>query len=239
MPKCHSTNDLAIEITENDDCLEGTMVITDWQTKGRGQRGNQWESEPKKNLTFSVIIKPGFLAVDRQFFLNIFTALAVLDTLTPYVPAGLRVKWPNDIYYQNQKLGGVLIENTVKGSHLFASVIGIGLNINQMEFKHENALSLACICERLFDLSALLNELAANIEKRYFQLKAEKFQAMKEAYMQQLFWYHELKWFKTDREFQAKIVGIDDFGRLQLLENFRINTYDLKEITYLINKNTG
>ena len=239
MPKCHSTNDMAIEIAEEEGCLEGTLIITDWQTKGRGQRGNHWESAPKKNLTFSVIIKPGFLAVDRQFFLNIFTALAVLDTLTPYAPAGLRVKWPNDIYYQNQKLGGVLIENTVKGSHLYASVIGIGLNINQMEFEHENAVSLAGIRERLFDLPALLNELAANIEKRYFQLKAEKFQAMKAAYIDRLFWSNELKWFKTDREFQGKIVGIDDFGRLQLLENFRIKSYDLKEITYLIDKETG
>ena len=239
MPKCHSTNDIANEIAENEECLDGTLVITDLQTKGRGQRGSQWESEPKKNLTFSIIVKPGFLTLDRQFFLNIFTSLAVIDTLTPYVTTGLKIKWPNDIYHQNLKLGGILIENTVKGSQLYATVIGIGLNINQQDFHHDQAISLAGICERLFDLQTLLNELIVNMEKRYFQLKAGKFQDLRNEYIDNLFWHNELKWFKTDREFQGKIVGIDDIGRLQLLVNLRIRSYDLKEIAYLIGKDTG
>ena len=239
MPKCHSTNDIANEIAENEECLDGTLVITDLQTKGRGQRGSQWESEPKKNLTFSIIVKPGFLTLDRQFFLNIFTSLAVIDTLTPYVTTGLKIKWPNDIYHQNLKLGGILIENTVKGSQLYATVIGIGLNINQQDFCHDQAVSLAGICERLFDLQTLLNELIVNMEKRYFQLKAGKFQDLRDEYIDNLFWHNELKWFKTDREFQGKIVDIDDIGRLQLLENLRIRSYDLKEIAYLIGKDTG
>ena len=238
MPKCHSTNDIAIEMAENDDCLEGTLVIADSQEKGRGQRGNQWESEPKKNLTFSVIIKPGFLALESQFFLNIFTSLAVVDTIMPHVGAGLKIKWPNDIYYQNQKLGGILIENTVKGPQLHATVIGIGLNINQLDFEHDQAISLAGICERMFDLPELLNELVMNMEKRYFQLKAGKFQALRDEYVQCLFWHNQLKWFKTDREFQGKIVGIDDSGKLQLLEGLQMKCYDLKEITYLIPKAT-
>ena len=235
MPKCHSTNDIATETAEKDDCLDGTLVITDRQTKGRGQRGNQWESEPNKNLTFSVILKPGFLTLDHQFFLNIFTSLALIDTLVSYVHTGLKIKWPNDIYYENMKLGGILIENTVKGSYLHATVIGVGLNINQVDFNCENALSLAGICERFFDLQTLLGELVMNMEKRYLQLKTEKFQALRSEYVERLFWYNQLKWFKTDRKFQAKIVGVDDLGRLQLMENFRIHSYDLKEVTYLIN----
>ena len=234
MPKCHSTNDIAIEIAEKDDCLDGTLVITDRQTAGRGQRGNLWESKPKKNLTFSVLLKPGFLPLDRQFFLNIFTSLAVIDTFRPFVVTGLKIKWPNDIYYQNMKLGGILIENLVKGAQLHASVIGIGLNINQVDFHHDNAVSLAGICERFFDLQTVLNKLVVNMEKRYFQLKAEKFQMLRNEYIDGLFWYNQLKWFKTDSVFQGKIVGIDDTGRLQLMEGIRIKSYDLKEVTYLM-----
>ncbi|MDN5212382.1 biotin--[acetyl-CoA-carboxylase] ligase [Fulvivirgaceae bacterium BMA12] len=234
MPICHSTNDVAIEIVENGDYLDGTLVIADTQLKGRGQRGNNWESEKKKNLTFSVIIKPGFLPLSHQFLLNIFTSLAVVDTLTPYVTSGLKIKWPNDIYHENQKMGGILIENTVKGTQLYATVIGIGLNINQLDFKVDNATSLSSICERFFDLQQLLKALVLNMEKRYFQLKNEKYDMLRHDYMKSLFWYNQLRWFKADRVFQGKIIGVDESGKLQLMENLQTRSYDLKEITYLI-----
>eukprot|EP01137_Pigoraptor_chileana_P015025 Opistho-2@5140 len=107
------------------------VIITDNQTAGRGQRGNVWEASIGENLTFSLILKPNFLKASEQFQLNVAVSLGVLDCLSEYIDEDLKVKWSNDIYFQNQKMGGILIENTLQGYQIGYSVIGIGLNINQ------------------------------------------------------------------------------------------------------------
>ena len=130
LPSCQSTNDEASALLVKDNAPEGLVVVTDNQMAGRGQRGNVWLAQPGQNLTFSLILKPSFLTATEQFWLNIAVSLGVYDALQPLIGVKLRVKWPNDMYAGSKKLGGMLIENTLHGYHIAASVVGIGLNIN-------------------------------------------------------------------------------------------------------------
>ena len=127
LPSCHSTNDVASDLLAEGNIAEGTVIITDHQTKGKGQRGNSWESEPGKNLTCSLILKPKFLPVQKQFELTVVSSLAIVHTLRDLGLPNAQVKWPNDIYYGNAKIAGILIENTVRANHLEYAVVGIGL----------------------------------------------------------------------------------------------------------------
>ena len=131
-----STNDYMIEQIRNGNInLEGTIVIADEQTSGKGMDINIWESEPGKNLTFSIFFKPDFLRADQQFLLNKSISLGVYDFIKSLVThQKVTIKWPNDIYVGDKKIAGILINNTIAGNELFYSVAGIGVNINQQKF---------------------------------------------------------------------------------------------------------
>ncbi len=237
MPKCHSTNDIAIELLEKEQVIEGTVVITNDQEKGRGQRGNTWVSAPGKNLMFSIVLKPTFLPIYQQFYLNIFTSLAILDCLKELVANDITIKWPNDIFFQEDKIGGMLIENTVKGSTMATSVVGIGLNVNQSDFEDLNHVtSLRNICEQKIDLSVLFSSLMQKIESRYLQLKNHKFEKLKEEYLNNMFGYQKIREFKDNQLFEGKIVGIDEVGKLLVMKHVNIEAYDLKEISFILNE---
>ena len=123
-----STNTVAIELLKKEELPEGTIIWADEQTKGRGQRGNSWESEPGTNLTISIILFPHFLKAEDQFLLSKVTSLAITDYLANRFNQ-VTIKWPNDIYVANDKIAGILIENSIIGSSFEYAVIGIGLNI--------------------------------------------------------------------------------------------------------------
>ena len=142
LPTCQSTNDETLQFLADGTAYEGDMVVTDGQTQGRGQRGNQWIAQSGQNLTFSLVLQPTFLLASEQFWLNMAVSLAVYDSLSPFIPAGLRIKWPNDIYVNDRKMGGILIENALQGYNLAHSVVGIGLNINQTQLGYPTATSL-------------------------------------------------------------------------------------------------
>lgn len=153
VPECHSTNDLALQLCQQSQVTDGTLIITSNQTKGRGQRGNSWLSSPGLNLTFSLIFRPMFLAISNQFYLNIFTSLAVHDYLRARTNATVAVKWPNDVLIDGQKISGILVENQIQGSHFQSIVAGIGVNINEQNFSPGvNATSLALKTGRSRDL---------------------------------------------------------------------------------------
>ena len=144
MPSCHSTNDSARELLLQHDTSEGTVVITDNQTAGKGQRGNSWFSAEGANLTMSLIMKPNFLTVSKQFYLNMISSLAVKRVLNDRLPdAHSQVKWPNDVLLNNRKVCGILIENGIKRQFLEYSVVGIGLNVNQKAFGLATATSMS------------------------------------------------------------------------------------------------
>ncbi len=234
LPSCQSTNDEAARLLQQNAAHEGTIVITDNQTAGRGQRGNSWQTTPGQNLTLSIVLKPHFLTATQQFNLNIAISVGIFDFLEPYLGTALKIKWPNDIYVENKKLGGILIENTLQNSRIESSIVGIGLNINQSDFVNLNATSLGQFTGQFYDLEYLLAELAEQLEKNYLLLRNNKFNALKVKYLQNLFRYQETHWFEYNGErLTGTIIGIDSLGRLAI-DIQGIRYFDFKEVQFVI-----
>lgn len=186
LPAVESTNSYAIELLKNVKPIEGTVVQTDYQTKGRGQRGAVWSSEPASNLALSIIFHPTFLSASESFYLYMIAALACYDTTSHLLADSqfeIQIKWPNDIYVNRMKLGGILIENKLQGDYVQSSVIGIGLNINQTLFEGLNAVSLKLLAGKSFEREYVRNTLFAAIEKYYLLLTNNAKQALHQAYL--------------------------------------------------------
>jgi BirA family biotin operon repressor/biotin-[acetyl-CoA-carboxylase] ligase len=182
-----STNNYVLEMLKKADVAEGALVWAKEQTGGRGQRGNTWLSEPHRNLTFSFILLP-HLPIENQFYLTKLVSLGIVDFVSGIlsqngISCEVRIKKPNDIYVNGQKISGILIENNIKGHDIVSSIIGIGLNVNQNEFKHvNNATSLSRISGKNFDLKDCLTNLCEYIEARYLQLKTNKIELLDKDY---------------------------------------------------------
>jgi BirA family transcriptional regulator, biotin operon repressor / biotin---[acetyl-CoA-carboxylase] ligase len=236
LPTCHSTNTLAAQMIQNQVVADGTIVITSNQTAGRGQRGNTWLTLPGQNITASFILKPTFLTATEQFNLNIAVSLAVHEFLSKYIQDDLCVKWPNDIYIKNQKLGGILIENVLSGVRISHSVIGIGMNINQTEFENNNATSLRNIYPKTeFDIEKLVAELSESLEKNYLELKNGYANRQKERYLRILYRYQEQHEFEKDEtRFLGTIIGVKEDGRLAVESGGELQFLDFKEIRFVI-----
>lgn len=234
MPECHSTNSLALELCQQSHAPEGTLVITDRQTAGRGQRGNTWEARPGMNLTLSVIVKPTFLAIKDQFLLSMVTSLAIHNYLTETCNEAVYIKWPNDILIKQFKICGILIENQLVGEQLTNAVIGIGLNINQRQFAVSGATSLSLVMGNDFDLQDVLDGLLSHLESRYLQLRQGKMKLLKEDYTKNLYRFNEHHTFQSGHEqFQGKILGVDEQGRLRVLIRDQEKDFGIKEISFV------
>lgn len=231
VPECHSTNSALAELLDRTDLPEGTVLITNHQTQGRGQRGNSWESGKGENLTFSLLLRPRFLTALNQFQLNVAIALGIADGLLNYLPSGLTLKWPNDIMMENRKVGGVLIENQTQGQQLSTAIIGIGLNVNQPELSHPGAGSLTQFVGRALDLNEVYQELLAGIEARYLSLRAGNYKGLHKEYVERLYQYNVSQEFESDgMSFIGTISDVDESGRLCVLVDGAIRKYSLKEI---------
>ena len=234
LPECTSTNRIAQDLMSQKCLSEGDIILTDFQTAGRGQRNNIWESAPGKNLTFSILLIPSFLYVSEQFSMNIFISLAIRDFLSEYLPEPLHIKWPNDLYYFSQKICGILIECNIKNNAIQSSVIGIGINVNQEKFVHENAVSMAQICGQTFDREELLKILAEKIEKRYLQLEKGNHEDLIQEYLQHLYWMGEPHTFWAGDYFEGTITGIDEWGQLAVsMPDHSIRYFGFKEIKFI------
>jgi len=234
VPECHSTNTLLNELNDSSPLPEGAVVITDNQTAGRGQRGNQWEAEKGKNLTFSLFLKPSFLAAKDQFQMNMAVSLAVITALKTYTSAMVKLKWPNDIYIDNKKIGGILIENQLKGVALSDSLVGIGLNINQENFSSSGASSLYNFSRVINDLNEVFQKLIGSLEAEYLDLRAGSSNQLKERYMSSLYRFNELNRFESQgQDFSGSIRDIDENGRLcvETLRGMRV--FSFKEVKFL------
>ena len=143
-----STNRYLISMCEEkQDKLDPfTVVMSDYQTAGKGQRGNSWESEAGANLTFSFVVYPSFIAAKRQFIISQIVSLGIVNALKNYEKEGFSIKWPNDIYYHDKKICGMLIEVYLDGMDLGRCVCGIGLNVNQDTF-HSDAPNPVSLCK--------------------------------------------------------------------------------------------
>jgi len=233
-----STNNFLKGLLSNSKPLiEGTVIMAENQYAGRGQQQNGWHSQPGKNLTFSVLLQPHFLAVTDQFDLVRVVSLGVFDALAPLLGGKLKIKWPNDLYYADYKLGGMLIENMVQAGQIKNSVVGIGLNINQESFPPHlpGAISIKQILHQDYDLKVLLADICRSIEAYYLNLKAGKNLFVRNAYLDRLYWLNETKSFSAgDVEFKGVIKGVRDNGLLVVENNKHEELeFSLKEIEFL------
>ncbi|HEY9489977.1 MAG TPA: biotin--[acetyl-CoA-carboxylase] ligase [Chryseosolibacter sp.] len=233
MPDCPSTNTLALQITQQSPVKEGTLVITDHQTAGKGQRGNVWEAEPHQNLTFSLILKPNFLAVNKQFYLNVIICLALKDYLEAKTSGAIHIKWPNDILVHEKKISGILIENQLQGTVISSSIVGIGLNINQKIFSSVSATSLSLVAGNDYELEDELPIVLGFIEGRYLQLRRGDYQSLMDLYLATLYRRHQKHTFSTDGNlFEGVIEDLDEWGKLRVRTEEGLRSFGIKEIQY-------
>jgi BirA family biotin operon repressor/biotin-[acetyl-CoA-carboxylase] ligase len=217
------------------------------QTAGIGQRGNHWESEPGKNLTFSLVLHPTFLPADRQFKLTEALSLALCDCLKDLKDLkDLKVKWPNDIYVGIRKICGTLVSTRLQGTQIASAICGIGLNVNQTVFPDwvPNPTSLALLTGEEYDLEPLLSKLLACIEKRYNDLKngidpeSEYLTRLLNLGIPAHYKYMERRLeagMDNEEELTATITGIDPHGQLLLTTaDGRHLSCGMKEITFLV-----
>lgn len=233
-----STNTFLKNLASNSKPLpEGTVIMAEDQYAGRGQQLNRWFTEAGKNLTFSILLKPVFLRLHDQFTLTQAISLGVAKALSHVTGGGIKIKWPNDIYHNNRKLGGILIENMVQGSQINQSVIGIGLNINQEHFPEHlpYATSVRQILHRDYDLKALLSEICSKVEGAYLNLKAGKAGEINNDYLSFLFGLNEARKFRSNGEvFEGEITGVTQLGLLKIAHGGAVHEYNLKEVEFLI-----
>jgi BirA family biotin operon repressor/biotin-[acetyl-CoA-carboxylase] ligase len=234
-----STNDVASNYIANDDATDGTLIITNFQTKGRGQRGNKWQSTKGKNLLMSLILKPDWLNVREVFLLNMCIALGVYDYIALKTDVHVNIKWPNDILCGTKKVAGILIENTFRSNNLSWCIAGVGVNLNQQKFDGtlNNATSLQILSGLAFSPEEEALELRGKIFYWYETLKSNNATAIKETYHQRLFGLDERRNFKFKEDFiQGYIRGVDNSGRLVVEKaDGEIIFPDIKEIEYVFN----
>lgn len=233
-----STNTYAQQLLLREKPKDGTIILTERQVQGRGMDTNQWESEPGKNLTFTIILYPAFMTADRQFVLNQSIVLGIVDFIRSLgIPEPVRVKWPNDIYLADRKVGGILIQHSILGQHLHQSIIGIGLNINQEHFLSDapNPVSLKQISGMTYDLSDTLNALCTSLDTRYMQLNDHDWGALSSDYLNNLYRLGEWHAYNVKgTELTGMIIGINEPGQLKLQSSDgKVYVCDIKEVKYL------
>ncbi|HZL09656.1 MAG TPA: biotin--[acetyl-CoA-carboxylase] ligase [Prolixibacteraceae bacterium] len=231
-----STNNYANRQIREDELAEGTVFLAYEQTAGRGQLHNFWESTPGENLTFSLVLYPDFLEIRRQFMLSKAVTLGIYNALHKYVDS-LKVKWPNDIYAGNHKLGGILIENSIMYGLLKSSVVGIGLNVNQAVFRSNapNPVSLRTLTNQHYDCELILSEILSGINKYYALLRKGEDKMIDQEFLSVLYRLNEKHSFKSEDEiFEGEIIGVNEIGQLMIrLKDGVIVDFHFKEVEFL------
>ncbi len=232
-----STNNYMKSLLLKQKVKEGTIVSADFQTGGRGQRGNGWMSENGKNLLFSIVLYPDTVKANEQFLILQVVSLAVADFLRKYTD-GITIKWPNDIYWREKKICGILIENAIEGDQIKESVCGIGINLNQESFDSSlpNPVSLKQITEEYYKQSIILGEVRELLFSYYEQLRRGEIQIIAENYRDSLFrktGYHLFN--DNTNDFIARIKNVAPDGTLILeTESGDERRFAFKEVRYVL-----
>ena len=231
-----STNAFLKGLSSKQDLENFTVVTAECQTKGKGQMGAVWASEASKNLIMSILVKDFLSDICQIFNLNVAVSLAVIEVLETMKIPDLSIKWPNDIMSYNKKIGGILIENSIKSDGTIISVVGLGLNVNQTNFENlPKASSLAVISGATFDPEELLLLIGTGIEQKIALWK--QFPAtLWDSYINNLYKKGIPMAFSAQNgtNFMGIIQGVSDIGKLQImLEDDSVVTFDIKEIQML------
>lgn len=237
LKETESTNKYLNDLCNKQCVGELTTVTTDFQTSGRGQRGNSWESERGQNLMFSFVLYPAFLKARKQFLLSQIISLAIKEELDTHV-SDVSIKWPNDIYWKEKKICGMLIENDLMGRNISQSIAGIGININQEIFHSSapNPVSLVQITGKEHDLFEILKNIMLRIQSYYSLLKKGDTTSIACQYEKSLFRREGIHRYKdANGEFLARIVCVEPEGRLILEDEMLMKRdYMFKEVEYLL-----
>jgi len=232
-----STNSYLKDLIKENDVNNWTVVVAEYQKNGKGQLDNSWFSDRGKNLTFSIIAKMDHLKVKHQHYLNYSISIALYNVLKYYIPKKLSIKWPNDILSANDKVSGILIENSIKNDTVKYAIIGIGLNVNQVHFPKDitNATSLKNVLMKTLDKDELLDKILLEIQYQFVLIKQKKFLEIKQMYEDVLYKKAIPSMFidSYNNTFLGKIIGVGKEGKLQVeLENESIREFDFKEIKF-------
>ena len=231
-----STNLFLRSLSIDTNVEDFTVVVAKHQTKGRGQMGTVWSSQDTKNLTFSVFKRFDNLKLDQHFVISMVASLAVINTLKKLNLPKLSIKWPNDILSANKKICGILIENVIKQNNVAATVVGIGLNVNQVNFSNlPQASSLLNVTGISYDLDELLQSILKELEILFDLVESNQFKTIKTTYESYLFRKDKPSTFKNEEGlFSGFIKGVSNEGLLEvLLEDNILKTFDLKTIKLL------
>jgi BirA family biotin operon repressor/biotin-[acetyl-CoA-carboxylase] ligase len=234
-----STNNyLKVLLSKSEPLPDGTVIMAEEQYAGRGQQQNAWHAEPGQNLTFSLLLKPSFLAIKNQFMLNMAVSIALNEALQQLLGKGVSIKWPNDIYYIDRKLGGILIENIISGHHFKSSIIGIGLNVNQEDFQaalKDKATSVYQILHKDVNLDELLAVICSQIESQYLKLKSNTNLSLTNEYLNRLYRFGRPSSFRHNGQvFEGSITGITELGMLVIESMGKVKAYNFKEVEFII-----
>jgi len=238
----NSTNDYASKLLSHSKQIEGTIVLTDFQTNGKGQANNIWISDRGKNILLSIILKPGFLEIEKQFYLSMAISLAILHTIKSYSDCRVEVKWPNDIFLDSKKISGVLIKNTLTGNKIKYAIAGIGLNVNQTEFGdlNDKATSLKSAHKIEFERDKVLKTLMKYLNSYYEKLMLLKHNEIKTEYEKNLYKINTQSDFEisnpgssTKKIFSGTITGVDNHGKLCIYVDGKTETFMHKEIAFV------
>jgi len=240
-----STNQYLQNLLNEGIDIVDNIVVTDYQTSGKGQGKNVWESDDGKNLLFSIALDMSFLKAENQFILTQIVSVTMINVLKNYLPEeSLSIKWPNDIYFNDKKIAGILIKNEIKGMMMGTSIIGIGLNVNQTSFDENlpNPISMKMITGKDFDLDELLSAIScqlsavSNYVNRQQTTDNRPCITFNSQYTSYLYRYKQWAFYEHEGDVkEMMITGYDRFGRLILKEkNDREVVCDLKEISFKV-----
>lgn len=239
---CESTNALGFQEALSGNINEGFAWIAGHQTAGKGQRGNQWHAQPNQNLLVSFLLKPNHELLQTQFYLSKAVANGILTGLQQWSSRALgeslplQIKWPNDIYLDGKKLGGILIESNFQAGKWAFSIVGIGLNINQLNFEGLRATSLRQWTQHphSIDIAEIYGHISAGIEVQYEAFASQSFQAIDDTYHANLFRLGEWHSFEDKLGiFEGKILQVNEQGLVEIEQNLGTEFYDIKELSFI------
>ena len=228
-----STNNFAAKIMNEGLGGHGSVIMAENQSNGRGQQGSIWQSEPKMNLLFSIILCSEQLSKLKPIYINWMVSISLVDFLRGYDISAC-IKWPNDIMIGEKKIAGMLIENKYNGSELKQSIVGVGLNVNQVSFELSKATSMRLQTGISYPLEELLNAFVFSFRKNEYMLSINGKNDLKNKYLDRLFGLNKQRVFKSKSgEFEGEIIGVDDSGQLLIESRGKQTAYQNKQIQFL------
>lgn len=232
--ECDSTNAVLQRLVIEKGLEEGTVICTDFQTKGRGQLTNVWEAEKGKNILCSILLRPTNLPIKQQFLISQAISVAIVDVLNSYSD-GFSIKWPNDIYYKEDKIAGILIENNLTSAGISTCIIGLGLNVNQETFISDapNPISLFNILGKEISVESLLKSILERFDKVY-SLVYSNVELLRENYFNNLLFNGQVREYAdANGKFIGKIVDVRNDGHLIIedMEHYK-RRYAFKEVAF-------